>query len=67
MPTVIVKCTCESKFQDEQHGYKMRVASTMKEMNKTRCTVCGAVKEHFVVLEYNPSTGKEVRYRLEGE
>ena len=41
MPTVIVKCTCESKFQDEQHGYKMRVANTMKENDRARCTVCG--------------------------
>jgi len=47
MATIIVKCTCVSEYQDKQHGYKMRVANTMKENNKARCTVCGTIIQQF--------------------
>lgn len=42
MPTKIKKCTCESKYQDKEHGKTLRVHNTFAK--GSRCTVCGAVK-----------------------
>lgn len=47
---MILKCTCEHKFQDSKHGSKLRVhnyAPRSKELGGSegyRCTVCGALK-----------------------
>lgn len=41
--SVIKKCTCESKFQDEVYGKGNRVCNETSG-TKVRCTVCG--KEH---------------------
>jgi len=42
--TKIVKCTCESKFQDETYGKTFRVANMMGSVvPKYRCTVCAKV------------------------
>lgn len=40
MPTVVKKCTCTSKFQDETYGKGNRLCNTTNG-SKARCTVCG--------------------------
>lgn len=39
MSTVIKKCVCESKFQDNEYGKQMRLHNVGEKGNK--CTVCG--------------------------
>lgn len=38
--TRIMACKCDSAFQDETYGKKMRVHNINKEGNKASCTVC---------------------------
>jgi hypothetical protein len=39
--TIILKCKCESKFQDETYGKGMRVHNIhQKDGKKASCTVC---------------------------
>ena len=42
--TIIKKCNCESKFQDERYGKGMRLMNlrdSSKHKNEAICTVCG--------------------------
>lgn len=42
--TMIKPCGCESKYQDQKYGEKMRVHNECKSPNSSalwRCTVCG--------------------------
>jgi hypothetical protein len=48
---MILPCTCPHKAQDALHGPGKRVHNAMKEGNKARCTVCGAVKLVAVTAE----------------
>jgi hypothetical protein len=41
--TYVSSCTCSHVFQDTEYGRERRVFNTMKS-GKSRCTVCGAVK-----------------------
>lgn len=41
--TKVLKCNCESKFQDEKYGKGKRVHN--KSVKGYRCTVCANVKE----------------------
>jgi len=44
---MILKCTCDHKFQDEQHGAQMRVFNRIPPKppvpEQWRCTVCERV------------------------
>lgn len=46
--TKIIKCTCKSKFQDEQYGQGKRIGNLTKAGTEKspvyRCTVCGKEK-----------------------
>jgi hypothetical protein len=42
MTSKIVKCTCNSSFQDGQYGFRNRMANEMKS-GQYRCTVCSTV------------------------
>lgn len=48
----IMKCTCESAFQDEAYGKGMRVwtpcGKGKDQGSKYRCTVCGATSDGTV-------------------
>ena len=38
----IIRCSCESKYQDKKYGAGRRVANeTAKSAGAKRCTVCG--------------------------
>ena len=42
--TIVRKCNCESKFQDERYGKGMRLMNLKdpgKHKNEAVCTVCG--------------------------
>lgn len=43
MESVIKKCTCKHKYQDERYGKGNRVMNERKKdsTSKYRCTVCG--------------------------
>jgi len=41
MPTKVMKCFCESKFQDKEHGKGNRVYNEAAKDGNYRCTVCG--------------------------
>lgn len=46
MATKIIKCTCESKYQDEKYEASKRVANgpiKNSDGKAYRCTVCGRV------------------------
>lgn len=50
MATNIIKCSCESDFQDKVYGKNMRVMNLLPAGKNTtkstfRCTVCGSTKE----------------------
>lgn len=38
--TKVLKCKCESKFQDETYGKGMRLHNLNSDKNKAHCTVC---------------------------
>lgn len=40
MATVIIRCECESSYQDEKYGKNKRVGNTNKSHGAT-CCVCG--------------------------
>lgn len=44
-----IKCTCQHKFQDQQHGKGIRVANpiTGKSQGNGRCTVCSSEKSAY--------------------
>ena len=41
MPTKVMKCYCESKFQDKEYGKGNRVYNEVAKDGNYRCTVCG--------------------------
>ena len=41
MATVVKKCNCESKFQDELYGKGIRLCNTSDDSKFATCTVCG--------------------------
>jgi len=48
MPTIILGCSCVSKFQDQRYGKGKRVHNRMTKGGKkelARCTVCGMARE----------------------
>ncbi len=43
---MIIKCSCEHKYQDKVYGKGRRVMNPTSSMGQYRCTVCGAEKIH---------------------
>jgi hypothetical protein len=41
MTNKIMRCFCESEFQDGEYGHGNRLFSLTKKVNTWRCTVCG--------------------------
>lgn len=46
MSTVVVKCNCQHKFQDEEYGHSQRVANISQGNKEAICTVCGTTHRH---------------------
>lgn len=37
---MILRCTCESQFQDDEYGYGQRVCNPLRNEKQARCTIC---------------------------
>lgn len=43
MAVKVIKCKCNSEFQDKEYGKGMRLHNTSPDEKNLRCTVCGNV------------------------
>lgn len=62
--TIVLQCTCDHKFQDEQYGrtwrlHNMNDAEEWWHSHAT-CTVCGRVKEGRATLRTKEYMAKQV-------
>jgi hypothetical protein len=59
MATKIMRCFCESEFQDNEYGHGNRLFSLTKKVNTWRCSICG--KEHTSGTVEKEKKGKEAK------
>ena len=59
---MILRCTCESKFQDNMYGDHWRVCNPLLNGNQARCTIC----VRLVDIPGAVSRGRYVRQKSDG-
>ena len=60
MPTKVMKCYCESKFQDKEYGKGNRVYNETAKDGNCKCTVCGKTQSGgFGIAKKNPIKQEE--------
>jgi hypothetical protein len=60
MPVKVMKCHCESKFQDKEHGKGNRVYNEAAKDGDWRCTVCNKAQSGgLTAIKKNPAKQEE--------